>query len=290
MKNLIKSILAKIMYFLYKNKVLHNPIRVMSMDENLDELINTNKSMVRFGDGEVVLIKGADLVLQKSSPMIVDKMKQLLEYEYDDLLVTIPDIFDSLEHHHKKSKEFWMEHLFFCRKYYHRYCNKSKTYGQTSVSRAYYQFADRDPCAGWFEKIRNIWKAKDIVVVEGTATHNGVGNDLLDLAASVSRIICPPKNAMDVYDQILAACKEYPKDRLFIVSLGVTAKFLVEDLYKEGYRVLDMGNVDMEYEWFLQKAEGKVSVEKHQILSLEENEAAGYTKYLAEIEKVIKGR
>ena len=93
---------------------------------------------------------------------------------------------------------------------------------------------------------------------------------------------------MDAFDEILAACREYSKDYLFIVSLGVTAKFLVEKLLKDGYRALDMGNLDMEYEWFLQNAlYTKPPLEKHLLLNAEANKKAGYTDYLAQIKKVV---
>jgi glycosyltransferase family protein len=142
-------------------------------------------------------------------------------------------------------------------------------------------------CASWFAKWRKIWENKDIVVVEGAGTHSGVGNDLFDTASSIIRIICPPKNAIDVYDEILTACKGYSKDRLFLISLGPAAKFLVEDLYNDRYRVLDIGQVDMEYEWFLQKAEIKIPVAKHNIMGEEANRSAGYHNYLEEIDKII---
>jgi len=60
------------------------------------------------------------------------------------------------------------------------------------------------------------------------------------------------------FRKILDGCRKFPKDRLFLLSLGVTAKFLAEDLYRDGYRVIDIGNLDMEYEWFLQNPNGDI--------------------------------
>lgn len=59
MKRVIKNILAVTAYYLYEKGILHNRIRVHSIDETIDELLSTEKSMVRFGDGEIVMIKGA---------------------------------------------------------------------------------------------------------------------------------------------------------------------------------------------------------------------------------------
>lgn len=283
MKRKIKDILAAITYFLYEKGILHKSIKVYSIDETLDELLRTEKSMVRFGDGEIVMIKGKNLMLQQASPEIATGLASILGYQYDGLLVTIPGIFDTLSDHRKESKQFWKDHLLFCRKTYETYCNPNRTYGTTFVSRCYYYAEDRSNCGRWFEKVKKLWENKDIVVVEGTKTHNGVGNDLLDGAKSVERIICPPKDAYGSIDRILDACKEYDKNKLFLLSVGVAAKFIALELFQQGYRVLDIGNMDLEYEWFVRQAEKKIPLEKHEVIGEEANKAAGYDEYLKQI-------
>lgn len=283
MKRKIKDILAAIAYFLYEKGILHNSIKVHSIDETIDELLHTNKSLVRFGDGEIVMIKGGDLMLQKASPEIAKGLAEILAYSYDDLMVTIPGIFDTLSDHRKASRQFWKDHLLFCRKTYEKYCNPDRIYYTTFVSRCYYYAKDRSNCGEWFAKIRKIWENKDVVVVEGTRTHNGVGNDLLDTAASVERIICPPRDAYGAIPQILEACEAYDKDRLFLLSVGVAAKFLALELFRKGYRVLDIGHMDMEYEWYVRQTPDKCKIEKHEIETEAANREAGYTQYLSQV-------
>lgn len=288
MKRKIKDILATIVYFLYEKGILRGSIKVHSIDETIDELLHTEKSMVRFGDGEIVMIKGVDLMLQKASAEIADGLKEILAYRYDDLIVTIPGIFDGLSDHHKASQKFWRDHLLFCRKTYETYCNPNRVYYTTFVSRCYYFAKDRTPCDGWFAKIRKIWENRDVVIVEGSRTHNGVGNDLLDTAKTIERIICPPSDAYGALPAILEACAAYEKDRLFLLSVGVAAKFLAAELFRQGYRVLDIGNLDMEYEWYVRRAPGKCKLEKHDIAGEEANRKAAlheeaYAAYLKQV-------
>lgn len=288
MKRKIKDILAAIVYFLYEKGILRSSIKVHSIDETIDELLHTEKSMVRFGDGEIVMIKGVDLMLQKASTEIADGLKEILAYRYDDLIVTIPGIFDGLSDHHKASQKFWRDHLLFCRKTYETYCNPNRVYYTTFVSRCYYFAKDRTPCDGWFAKIRKIWENRDVVIVEGSRTHNGVGNDLLDTAKTIERIICPPSDAYGALPAILEACAAYEKDRLFLLSVGVAAKFLAAELFRQGYRVLDIGNLDMEYEWYVRRAPGKCKLEKHDIAGEEANRKAAlheeaYAAYLKQV-------
>lgn len=288
MKRKIKDLLAAAVYFLYEKNILHNRIKVHTIDETIDELLNTEKSMVRFGDGEIVMIKGVDLMLQKASPEIGKGLAEILAYPYDDLIVTIPGIFDTLSDHRKASRQFWKDHLLFCRKTYERYCNPDRVYYTTFVSRCYYYGRDHSNCDRWFAKIRKIWENRDVVIVEGMKTHNGVGNDLFDSAHSIERIICPPKDAYGALPRITEACVQYGTDRLFLLSIGVAAKFLALELFQRGYRVLDTGNMDLEYEWYVHQAVEKVPLAKHDIAGEEANRAAAawdeeYGKYLEQV-------
>lgn len=288
MKQTIKAFFAQIDYCLYRLGIKKCKIKVYTIDETIRELIDTNKSIVRFGDGEVTMIRGRSLVLQQVNPEIIEGLKRIIGYQYDDLIVSIPGIFDDLSIFRKESRRFWKDHLLFSRKEYERYCNPHKAYYNSLMSRFYYSIADKSKCYNWANEIKKIWQGRDIIVVEGERTHNGVGNDLFDTALSVERIIGPSQDAYEKLDEILDACRQYPKDRLFLISLGIAAKFLTEKLFLDGYRVLDIGNLDMEYEWYLRNAQEKEKIDKHDVIGDQMNAEAGYQEYLGQIKKRIK--
>lgn len=283
MKKKIKSLLADIVYWFYEKGIFKNHIQVMSVDETLDELLYRGKSLVRFGDGEIVMICGISLYFQHASAEFSRRLADILRYQEDGLLVTIPDVFNGVGHYRKSSEMFWKDHLMFFRKVYKRCCDPTRRYGNTSVSRCYISLLDRRPSKMWFEKFKSVWDEKSVVVVEGEGTHNGVGNDLFDNVREIKRILCPAENAGDFQEEILAACLDMPSDDMFLLSLGPAAKLLAQDLFHAGRRVIDIGNLDMEYEWFLMGAEEKVKLAKHSIRGVEANEKAGYTDYLNQI-------
>lgn len=287
MNQKIKDKIADAVYFFYRHKILKNRIRVYSVDETIEQLLTTKKSLVRFGDGEITMIRGRSLQLQNTDSMLIEDLKRILQYDHEDLMVSVPDIFDGVEQYQEKSRQFWKDHLLFSRRIYEKYCRKDRIYCNTSVSRCYYAYEDKSCCGRWFEKIRKIWEGQHIVIVEGNRSHSGVGNDLFSKAASIERIIGPASNAYKKLDELEAECLKYPKDRLFLVALGAAAKPLAESLYLKGYRVVDIGNLDMEYEWFLQKAESKVKLKKHELETEEENRKAGYEEYLIQIKTKI---
>ena len=75
------------------------------------------------------------------------------------------------------------------------------------------------------------------------------------------------------YDKILECCKDQAKDKLFLLALGPTATVLAYDLCKIGYQAVDIGHIDLEYEWFL-KGQGC----RTEIVGKYNNELAGGDK------------
>ena len=234
--------------------------RIKDRKETLAALLNSNKSIARFGDGEFNLILGEDLPFQKFSPVLQQRLKEILRSENENLLVAIPNIFGSLAHYRPEAESFWRRLVVSVRNSVYSLLNMDKLYFDAEVSRPYMNLADKSEVDDFFRNFRNIWEKRNIVLVEGEMSRLGTGNDLFANAASVKRIVCPAQNAFGCYAKILTACKKQPADTLFIIALGPTATVLASDLSEAGFRALDLGHIDIEYEWFLQKAERKVAV------------------------------
>ena len=98
------------------------------------------------------------------------------------------------------------------------------------------------------------------MIAEGEYSRLGVGNGLFDIAAEIHRLLCPSTDAFNKYDQILSEIKKNPRNILILLALGHTATVLAYDLAKCGYQAIDIGHVDIEYEWMRMKAKHKVSV------------------------------
>lgn len=141
-----------------------------------------------------------------------------------------------------------------------------------------------------FHDLKSLWTGRDVLIVEGERTRLGVGNDLFSDTESVLRILCPAVNAFSRYRDILDAAKAYGKDRLLLLALGPTATVLAYDLALSGYQALDIGHVDIEYEWFLRGATektiipGEYTQEAHGEIVLLEYDAAYYSQIVMRIE------
>ena len=300
MKEKIKNIRAYVVYEMYQRGILKNHIHVHSIDETIDALVNTNNSLIRFGEGEIIMTEGLATATQESNVELGNRLREILLSTKDEdsdsinqngrLLISIYDIFEGLDAIRPQNRDFWRKHLLRSRKTYESTLNHKLIYENTFLTRCYYSFEDKSKCQNWFDGIKNIWKDKNVILIEGVSSHIGIGNDLLDGCKMVKRIIGPSKDAYSHYEDILSKCIEIAEETkysqselLFLIALGATAKPLAFDLYNKGYRVIDIGNVDLEYEWFLMGTIDKVDLPKHDIIGTDANKEAGFIDYLNEI-------
>lgn len=235
-------------------------ISVLSIDQSLDYLLEKGASVVRFGDGEMDLIAGSGIVYQEYDPELSARLREIMSMESDErLMVCLSDVFTGLERYSIDAQNFWKVHLYYHLSDYQEIC-RAPWYGSTFISRPYIDLEDKTPSAGYFAKLKQLWQDKDLLIVEGLTSRSGVGNDLFDGARSIKRIICPSRNAYSKLEAIKQAVREQADNRLILTMLGPTAKVLVYDLVQEGYRVLDIGHIDSEYEWFQMGATHKVKL------------------------------
>ena len=89
-----------------------------------------------------------------------------------------------------------------------------------------------------------------------------MGNNLFDNALYVKRIEAPAENAVGINsDDILDAAKKLiPKGSIIFMALGATATVLAYDLAALGYKAMDLGHLDIEYEYYRHKATGKMKI------------------------------
>lgn len=236
-------------------------ISVLSIDQSLDYLLEKGASVVRFGDGEMDLVAGRSIVYQDFDPELSARLREIMSMESNErLMICLPDVFTGLERYSIDAQNFWsLNHLPHFLEKYKNIC-RAPWYGSTFISRPYIDLEDKTPSAGYFTKLKQLWQDKDLLIVEGLTSRSGVGNDLFDGAKSIKRIICPSRNAYSKLEAIKQAIREHADNRLILTMLGPTAKVLVYDLVQEGYRALDIGHIDSEYEWFQMGARHKVKL------------------------------
>jgi len=238
-----------------------NSLNILSRVETLDEIIYNNKSISRFGDGEFKIIFGIGIGFQEFNSDLSTRLRNILKSSENGLIIAISG---SLKHPESCSKSW--------KRFINRYkCNLmklldfNKIYGTAGISRFYQFNNNRIDVLKYVNKLKMIWDKKDIIIIEGEKSRFGINNDLLNNTKSIQRILCPSKNAYEKYDKIYNEAVKISKEKLVLIALGPTATILAYDLHNAGYQAIDIGHVDISYEWFLRNATEKIKIENKYI-------------------------
>lgn len=238
---------------------------ILSDKETIDLINERHLSVSRFGDGEYGMISGGVIGFQSRNEKLVTKLKEVLEKNEPGHLNCIPLFF-------KTTSGLTLHVKNYCRQYLVAKINciekttpKNIVYGSQGFTRFYADYRNKsyEVMNNRIKHIMSIWDNRDVYLIEGEFTRSGVGNDLYDNVKSMHRVICPSTNAFDIYQKIIdAITRNVPKhdNVLILIALGPTATVLAYDLYKIGYQAIDIGHVDIEYEWFRKGTKGKEPV------------------------------
>ena len=214
--------------------------QVASIDETIRKIIDDRCSVSRFGDGEVLLTSpDKEIRFQKGDPLLAKRLTEVLQSHEEGHIVCISDAFRDLYRYNRKSRRFWRTHFYLYGSWWDRLLVAGRKYYNTFVTRPYMDFARKEDSARWFHDMKGIWDNRDIVFIEGEKSRLGVGLE-------------------DIKQE---ACK-VEKEALFLIALGPAATVLAYDLFKAGYQAIDVGHVDVEYEWWRMGAHKKVKLER----------------------------
>lgn len=237
--------------------------RVASIDETIQIVIDKRCSVSRYGDGEILLTcANKKIGFQKGDPLLAVRLREVLASHEEGHIVCISDVFSDIYRYNRKARRFWHTHFFLYGSWWDKYLEPERLYYNTFVTRPYMDFASKEDCGRWFKAMQGIWTDRDIVFIEGEKSRLGVGNDLFNGAHSIRRILCPPRDAFSRISYILIEALKIEKTALFLIALGPTATVLSYDLFKAGYQAIDVGHVDIEYEWWSMGARRKVKLER----------------------------
>ena len=206
----------------------------ISDEETIRLIRNEGYSLSRFGDGEFRWIKNEkDICLfQEPSTDLSRQLRLALKSKKEKLLIGIPRALFFDKEYKIQSRIFWREYL---------------------VKNGH-----------WLSSVLpqiSIWDNRNVLIVEGEQTKFGIGNDLLDNASSINRILAPAENAFSYYSEIKNEIKKYANtNSLVLLCLGPTATILAADQDLEALQLIDIGHLDVEYEWYKARAKKKTPI------------------------------
>ena len=218
--------------------------------DSVQYILDNHCSVSRYGDGEFAVMRGEGNVFQNSDARLAQRLIEVMTHPIAHHVIGIPSLIkeDCKEY---RASTFWSMVVVQNRKLFKQVLSDKVVYLDSLFSRFYFLNNDKGQCGLYVAFLKKIWQERDIIIVEGIQTRSGVGNDLYSNACSIQRILGPATSAFDMYDVILDAIVQHAKrNQLILLSMGMTATVLAYDLAKLGYWAIDIGHLDLEYEWF----------------------------------------
>lgn len=237
--------------------------KIVDVESTVRILVNEKKCLARFGDNEFELMFGRLRTnYQDIDSRLAVRLRDVLDSHENNLMIAIADNYGSLEKYtDKAAKDIRMYLTKEVRENHMRLLDLNREYYDAYLSRPYMMYRDKTSAKDKFDQIKGLWNKEEILIVEGEYTRFGVGNDLLDNAKKVQRIIAPAKNAFGQYQKIKDAVCRHGKNKLILAILGPTATVLAYDLAREGYWIVDIGQLDVEYGWYLLGAQKRCALQ-----------------------------
>jgi len=252
-RQFVKNALARV-YPIFK--IFYKMPNVESVFETLEKLSTNEKlSLVRFGDGEIIYVNDKlNLPFQKYEEKLANCYKEIFKNKHNNLLVGLPIGYQDLNLISKEGQTFWRSQIVWNYPRFKKYLSLDTNYANASVTRLTYGF-EKEYTIKAYDIWKNILSGNNALIIEGEKTRFGVGNDLLSNFNTVQRIIAPKHDAFSKCDEIISYVETTIKtNQTILIALGPAAKYLAFELHKNGYRVIDIGNLDIEYEWYLRGA------------------------------------
>ena len=240
----------------------------------LKEVIQYKKSLCRLGDGEFDMIRRRERPwFQKTSDTLAIRMREVIGANRSNLCVALADNFGSLQKYTEEAADAIRSYVTAgnTRQEVRDLLNDEVTYYDAYVSRPYLIYQDKSNAPALFSLWKQVWEKRDVLLVEGSASRMGRGNDLLANANTVRRILCPGKNAFEAYARIWEQVRKSVREGdLVLISLGPTATVLAYDLAAEGIQAIDVGQLDNEYDWYRMGAQTRQIIKGKTVAELSE--------------------
>lgn len=238
-------LIETILYEIPNSKIKRPTIK--TADETINELITTNKSIARFGDGEIMLADGKDIPFQRAEKELTRRLQEIMAKPQENLLVAVnryyyyPNIFEAvIKQTNPIYKRFELYAVPSLRRQLDKYLNKEMLLYEAGITSNDTKF---------FSLYRNFFQNKKLVLVGCKEALKSYKFNIFDKALKLDYEFVPNKHCFSVYDETLDKLCSYDKDSIMILMCGPTACVLAADLTKNGFKALDLGHLAKSYDW-----------------------------------------
>lgn len=250
------EILDDMVYEYDENKQNLKKLKILDEKQTVDLLMSAPKSFVRFGDGEINLMKGISQPFQKYEKSLVDLLYQILNEKQENLYIGLnKSYFQSAFNLYERGKYFRLYGTEF-RRFFLEQCNPHNVYIDAAFTVAYFSYLEDYDYKAHYERMTGLFKGKKIAVVCGEGVIEKLQYDVFQFAEEKIIIHGPSKHAFDSYMDIIEKIRaNVPKNHILCFILGMAGKAMIKELTDDGYMAWDIGHMAKDYDYYMRNVE-----------------------------------
>ncbi len=234
----------------------YRKLKILEKNDSIDVILQSNKSFVRMGDGEIRIMQGIDQPFQQYEPVIADTLVELLKNQRADILVGINRGY-YIPHFHAKREDYNRRFAYDFREYLDEYCNYDSTYLDGACTFNYtLGYSDDEITHMFWNKWKKAFKGKKLVIICGERIVEEMVYNIFEEAESIKYIYGPRKNAWDKHDEIIKKIEKESKENLLIFILGMAGKAMIPEVTDMGYTAWDIGHLAKGYNAYMTGMDG----------------------------------
>lgn len=223
-------------------------MKVLDEIQTLDYLLKNRVSLARYGDGELRLCLGRSAKLQRPTPFLAKKLRQILQNNDRSLMVGIPRIYAPRDFPTAQKAQFWAK---YTRPPFVDLCNKDTVYGSAFITRP---DSSGQIDSDYFQRVKALWRDREVLLVRGKLCGFAKDASIFETASSWRELLAPDRDAFEQYENLLISILTSTTEKtLVILSLGPTATVLASGLTGYGRQALDLGHLGMFYAKLIHK-------------------------------------
>lgn len=236
----------------YEKGTYADCLNILNTDETLSLLEKEKISFLRYGDGEIAIMRGESIPFQEYDVRLAKRLKKILKADIEGLRIGIPYYYTHPVGSLNDFTAKFAKSLAMQRKFLLRNCRKDTIYIDTCITQVYQTYEKYD-FKNYYERMQKLLSDRDITLVSGEGVLERLEYKAFEVCKSVESIIAPSTNAYTEYDKLLKTLLKTDKNRLICIVLGPTAKALVYALHKRGFQAWDMGHYFKDYDAYRKK-------------------------------------
>jgi len=156
--------------------------QIKSIEETVDKIVNDRCSISRFGDGEFSCMNCSRIAFHDPSEKLAERLKEVISSNLPNLLIGLADCYGSLDCYVPYTRKYWRKYMSKKRQMTYSYLDMNRVYYNAFVNRFYLNFNKTDEyyarCSAYVEKLKDIWKDRDVVLFESREARLGVSSSV----------------------------------------------------------------------------------------------------------------